>query len=46
MVVLPQNQRHLRDRLGSPISDGACVLDDDRGKVTTGSLVQLIGVAR
>ena len=82
MVVLPQNERYLRDRLGSPIGDGACVLDCDReigyvrlefgtrrgpdsaywdgwfsvtrtreshplsGKVTTGSLVQLIGVAR
>jgi hypothetical protein len=82
MVVLPQNQRYLRDRFGSPIGDGACVLDGDRevgyvrlefgtrrgpdsaywdgwfsvtptrdghplgGKVTTGSLVQLIGVAR
>jgi len=82
MAVLPQNQRYLRDRFGSPIADGACVLDGDRevgyvrlefgtrrgpdsaywdgwfsvtrtrgghplsGKVMTGTLVQLIGVAR
>jgi len=82
MEVLPQNERYLRDRFGSPIRDGACVLDGERevgyvrlefgtprgpdsaywdgwftvsrtreghplsGKVMTGSLVQLIGVAR
>lgn len=80
-VVLPQNERHLHDRFGSPLRDGACVLDADhevgyvrlefgsrrgpdsaywdgwfsvtrtrgehplRGKLTNGSLVQLIGGA-
>ena len=28
--VLPQNERYLRDVLGSPLRDGACVLDADR----------------
>jgi hypothetical protein len=28
--VLPQNQRYLRDAFGSPITDGACVLDHER----------------
>jgi hypothetical protein len=28
--VLPENQRFLRDAVGIPIIDGACVLDDDR----------------
>ena len=28
--VLPQNERYLRDVLGSPLRDGACVLDSDR----------------
>jgi len=27
--VLPQNERYLRDVLGSPLRDGACVLDSD-----------------
>lgn len=27
--VLPENQRFLRDALGLPITDGACVLDED-----------------
>jgi hypothetical protein len=28
--VLPQNEKYLRDVLGSPLHDGACVLDSDR----------------
>ena len=28
--VLPQNQRYLRDAFGSPISEGSCVIDDER----------------
>ena len=28
-MVLPQNQKHLRDAIGSTIRDGACVLDAD-----------------
>lgn len=28
--VLPQNEKYLRDVLGSPLHDGACVLDADR----------------
>ena len=28
--VLPQNQKYLRDAFGSPLRDGACVLDADR----------------
>jgi hypothetical protein len=28
--VLPQNEKHLRDVLGSRLRDGACVLDADR----------------
>ena len=28
-AVLPQNKRHLRDSFGSPLHDGACVLDAD-----------------
>jgi len=28
--VLPQNQKYLKDAFGSPISDGACVVDHDR----------------
>jgi hypothetical protein len=28
--VLPQNEKYLRDVLGSPLRDGACVLDADR----------------
>lgn len=28
--VLPQNQQYLRDAFGSPVDDGACVLDADR----------------
>jgi hypothetical protein len=28
--VLPQNQKYLRDVFGSPLRDGACVLDADR----------------
>jgi hypothetical protein len=28
-MVLPQNQKHPRDAIGSPIRDGACVLDAD-----------------
>ena len=27
--VLPQNERHLHDSFGSPLRDGACVLDAD-----------------
>ena len=27
--VLPQNEKYLRDSLGSPLRDGACVLDVD-----------------
>jgi hypothetical protein len=27
--VLPQNERFLRDAVGAPITDGACVLDPD-----------------
>ena len=27
--VLPQHERHLHDRFGSPLGDGACVLDAD-----------------
>ena len=78
-AVLPQNERHLRDRFGSRLRDRACVLDADheigyvrlefgtrrgpdsaywdgwfsvtrtrddhplRGKLMTGSLVQLVG---
>jgi hypothetical protein len=80
-TVLPQNQKYPLDTFGSPLRDGACVLDADRqvgyirleggtrrspdpaywdgwfsmtprrdahplsGKVTCGSLVQLIGRA-
>jgi hypothetical protein len=80
-AVLTQNGKYLFDRFGSPLRDGACVLDADhevgyvrfefgtrrgpdsaywdgwfsvtrtrdehpmRGKLTTGVLVQLIGVA-
>lgn len=29
-TVLPQNEKHLRDACGSPLRDGACVLDADR----------------
>ena len=29
-TVLPQNEKHLRDALGSPLSDGACVLDAEQ----------------
>ena len=29
-TVLPQNEKHLRDAFGSPLRDGACVLDADR----------------
>ena len=29
-TVLPQNEKHLRDVFGSPLDDGACVLDADR----------------
>lgn len=29
-TVLPQNQRYLRDVFGTPIHEGACVLDADR----------------
>jgi hypothetical protein len=28
-TVLPRNERHLRDAFGSPLRDGACVLDPD-----------------
>ncbi len=28
--VLPQNQKYLQDAFGSPIHDGACVVDHDR----------------
>ena len=28
-TILPQNQKYLRDVFGSPLGDGACVLDDD-----------------
>jgi hypothetical protein len=28
--VLPQNERYLRDIFGSPLRDGACVMDADR----------------
>jgi hypothetical protein len=28
--VLPQNEKYLRDAFGSPLGDGACVLDVDR----------------
>jgi hypothetical protein len=28
--VLPQNEKYLRDVFGSPLRDGACVLDADR----------------
>jgi hypothetical protein len=28
--VIPQNNRFLRDAFGSAITDGACVLDNDR----------------
>jgi hypothetical protein len=28
-TVLPQNEQHLRDVFGSPLRDGACVLDAD-----------------
>ena len=27
--VLPQNEKYLRDVLGAPLLDGACVLDSD-----------------
>jgi hypothetical protein len=29
LSVLPQNNKYLRDALGSALSDGACVLDAD-----------------
>jgi hypothetical protein len=29
-TVLPQNEKYLRDVLGSPLRDGECVLDADR----------------
>jgi hypothetical protein len=29
-TVLPRNEKHLRDVFGSPLGDGACVLDADR----------------
>jgi hypothetical protein len=29
-TVLPQNEKYLRDVFGSPLDDGACVLDADR----------------
>jgi hypothetical protein len=80
-AVLTQNEKYLFDRFGSPLRDGACVLDADhevgyvrfefgtrrgpdsaywdgwfsvtrtrdehplRGKLTTGVLVRLIGIA-
>ena len=28
--VIPENERFLRDAFGSPITDGACVIDHDR----------------
>jgi len=27
--ILPQNEKYLRDAFGSPLDDGACVLDAD-----------------
>lgn len=30
LEVIPQNQKYLRDAFGSPITDGACVLDEER----------------
>lgn len=30
ITVLPQNEHHLRDAFGSPLRDGACVLDADQ----------------
>ena len=35
--VLPQNERHLHDSFGSPLRDGACVLDADHEGDTCGS---------
>ena len=29
-TVLPQNERFLRDVFGSPITEGSCVVDNDR----------------
>ncbi|MFC5730038.1 MULTISPECIES: hypothetical protein [Nocardioides] len=29
-LVLPQNEKYLRDVFGAPLSDGACVLDAER----------------
>ena len=29
IAVLPQNERYLRDVTGSPLRDGACVIDAD-----------------
>ena len=28
--VLPQNEKYLRDAFGSPLNDGACVVDAER----------------
>ena len=28
-TILPQNEKYLRDSFGSPLRDGACVLDED-----------------